>query len=105
MEGGIQQSTKHRAQRLSMHGVNMMLAVFPGVSMNVSWTHRRLHHDEKRLCKNPTPRIMPDYPHFSYPQQRINKPHVASCVGPFHVTNIAGIYLFRARWILSVPSP
>ena len=31
-----------------MHGVNMMLAILPEVSMHELWTHRRLHGDEKR---------------------------------------------------------
>ena len=43
-----------------MHGFELMQA------------HLLLHQDEKRLCKSPAPRHMPDDRSFSHHQQRIN---------------------------------
>ncbi len=53
-----------------MHGFVLMRAVSP--SLNKSVFDLLLHQDEKRLCKNPTPRHMPDDRIFSHQQQRTN---------------------------------
>ena len=57
-----------------MHGFEMMRAVSP--SLNKSVFDLLLHQGEKRSCKNPTPRHMPDDRSFSHQQQRTNKSHV-----------------------------
>ena len=63
----------NRAQRLIMHGFEMMRAVSPSLNKSV---FDLLHQDEKRLCKNPNPRHMPDDRCLSHQQQRTNKSHV-----------------------------
>ena len=47
-----------------MHGCELMQA------------HLLLHQDEKRLCKNPAPRHVPDDRSFSHHQQRINNSRI-----------------------------
>ena len=36
-----------------MHGVNMMLAIFPGISMNAPWTHPKAASRRKGIMQEP----------------------------------------------------
>ena len=52
-ESNKAQSTKHKAQRLIMHGVNVMLAISPGVSMNVFLDPPKAASRRKEIMQEP----------------------------------------------------